>query len=373
MLLPFLSMNLSFLISVAAAVIPAIILMRYIYKQDTVEKEPKKLLISLILLGVLSGLMAMILETVGTNLLNVLGLDPEGGFYNILMAFLVVAVSEEFAKYILTKLRTWRNPAFNYRFDAVVYCVFTSLGFAAFENILYVVQLGLSVAIPRALLSIPGHMAFAVVMGVFYGRAKLCEKYNDKKGVKSNLWMAFIGAVAMHGFYDACLMVGTGLSMILFVAFVIFMYAFIFRLIKNESRTDEPVVDQPVPLDQLAAGLPNPYGPQDPYGQTPYGQPQAPYGQQTPYGQAQTPYGQTQAPYGQQTSYGQPQTPYTYDSQPQNPYGSQQDPVTRQQSPYTYGGQSQSPYTPPQDPYAQGSPFGQNPYGSSSDDDFLNP
>ena len=242
MSLPFLFQG-SFMINVAAALLPAIYLMRYIYQKDSIEKEPRKLLIHLVLLGVGSAFIAMILEGILGRLLNATMLDPSGVIYNILLAFIVVAVSEEGAKYVLTHLRTWKDPAFNYKFDAVVYCVFTSLGFAAFENVLYVLQGGLGVALMRAVLSIPGHMSFAVVMGVFYGRAKQCQHYGDTAGMKKNKLLAFVWAVVAHGFYDACLMVGTGLSTILFVAFVIFMYVFIFRLIKNEAATDEPVVD----------------------------------------------------------------------------------------------------------------------------------
>ena len=43
----------------------------------------------------------------------------------------------------------WRDPNFNYRFDGIVYAVFVSLGFAAFENISYVVGYGLTTAVAR--------------------------------------------------------------------------------------------------------------------------------------------------------------------------------------------------------------------------------
>ena len=41
---------------VLAAVLPAFFLMKYIYKQDTIEKEPPFLLLSLILRGVFAAL-----------------------------------------------------------------------------------------------------------------------------------------------------------------------------------------------------------------------------------------------------------------------------------------------------------------------------
>ena len=131
--------------------------------------------------------------------------------------------------------------SFNYRFDGVVYAVFVSLGFAAFENILYVFRYGLSVALPRALLAIPGHMGFAVFMGCFYGRAKLCESYGDEGGKTINLILGWLSATVLHGIYDSCAMIGSGASTVVFVVFVVLMYIVVLRRVDRESRTDHPL------------------------------------------------------------------------------------------------------------------------------------
>ena len=161
-------------IYVLAAVLPAFFLLRYIYRKDTIEKEPGYLLWQLLLGGVLAALASIVLETLGSAILNNT-VDQRDPKYYIIMAFLVVAAVEEGTKLFFLKRRSWRDPNFNYMFDGLVYSVFVSLGFAAFENIKYVFSYGLSVAVPRALLAIPGHMGFAVFMGIFYGRAKLAE------------------------------------------------------------------------------------------------------------------------------------------------------------------------------------------------------
>ena len=228
------------LIYVLAAILPALFLMRYIYRQDRVEREPMGLLARLILAGVVSALLASIVEGFAQGILDAL-VQSRGDLYYILLAFVVVGAVEEGTKFLLLKSRTWRNYNFNYRFDGIVYAVFVSLGFAAYENILYVFQYGLSVALPRAVMAVPGHMAFAVFMGVFYGRAKLCENWGDGVGCRANLWAGYLLAVALHGFYDACAMIGSGFSTALFVAFVIAMYFIVIRVIRKESRTDHPV------------------------------------------------------------------------------------------------------------------------------------
>lgn len=96
-------------------------------------------------------------------------------------------------------------------------------------------------ALPRALFAIPGHMCFAVFMGLFYGRAKLCEGLGDAWGMQKNLRRAYFAAVLLHGFYDACAMLNTTASMVVFLVFVFLMYRRAFRLIRQESATDAPV------------------------------------------------------------------------------------------------------------------------------------
>jgi len=225
---------------IAAAVVPAFILLRYVYRHDTIEKEPPLLLVTLFLLGVLSALGAMVLESIAQTVLDLL-VAPESPFYTVLMAFLVVAVMEEGAKLYFLKRRTWYHSAFNYRFDGVVYAVFVSLGFAAYENILYVFQYGLSVALPRALLAIPGHMSFAVFMGVFYGRAKLCEGRGNDAAGRRNLRRGYFTAVFLHGFYDACAMTGGSKALLLFAIFIVLMYLSVYRTLRRESNADAPV------------------------------------------------------------------------------------------------------------------------------------
>ena len=229
-----------FVIYIMAAILPALLLLVYIYNQDTVDKEPPSLLLNLLLMGVVAGLASIVLEQIGTTILDSF-VSTENPAYVIFLAFLVVAVVEEGTKFFLLYRKTWRNPNFNYRFDAIVYAVFVSLGFAAFENIGYVFGYGLTVAPARALLAIPGHMSFAVFMGYFYGRAKLFFDYGDKEKSRTNLWLAYLSAVFLHGFYDSCAMIGSAGSTIVFVVFIILMYLTVYRLIKNESHTDAPV------------------------------------------------------------------------------------------------------------------------------------
>ena len=119
------------------------------------------LLLRLLLGGVLSAFAAILLETAGMWILPAFA-EEGSDLYYVLLAFLVVAVSEEGAKLFFLKKYSWHQPAFNYMFDGIVYAVFVSLGFAAFENVKYVFDFGLSVAFSRAFLAVPARDDHAV-------------------------------------------------------------------------------------------------------------------------------------------------------------------------------------------------------------------
>jgi RsiW-degrading membrane proteinase PrsW (M82 family) len=224
----------------AAAVLPALYLLYCIYQADRVEKEPAGLLISLAISGIIATFLAMMAESVGYLLVS--SVFWEGSIlYNFFFYFFVVALSEEGFKYLLLKKRTWNSPAFNCRFDGVVYAVFVSLGFAAIENLLYVFQYGLSVAWARGVLAVPAHMGFAVYMGAFYGRAKICDVAGDHQGMVTNLVLSYAVPVLFHALYDATAMVNTSTSTMLFVVFVAVMYVIVYKRIKSESYRDTEI------------------------------------------------------------------------------------------------------------------------------------
>jgi RsiW-degrading membrane proteinase PrsW (M82 family) len=223
-----------------AAVLPGLFIMYYVYKKDWVEKEPIGLIIKLLVFGAIAVVPAVLLELLGSFIVYG-GIDEPSLVTRtqvFLDNFVVVAVSEELCKFLFLKKITWKHPAFDYRFDAIVYSVSVSMGFAILENIMYVFEHGLSIALTRALISIPGHACFAVTMGVFYGQAKLNERLERKSPMKTDLFMAVLLPVLMHGFFDFCLSIDSGLYTALFYVFIIVADIICLRLIKNFSKKD---------------------------------------------------------------------------------------------------------------------------------------
>lgn len=226
------------LIPVTAAVIPAVILLVKVYRADRLEKEPPRLIVSLVILGIISTTIAGFLEGLGISFLKSV-LTENSLLYNLILYFGIVAVSEEGAKYVLLKKRTWNSTYFNCSFDGVVYSVSVSLGFALWENIAYVLQYGFSTAVVRAVTAVPGHACFGVFMGVWYGAAK---RWNNRgEAAKSGYCRkkAFLIPVLMHGAYDFLTTLGGDYISLIWVVFVIILFVLAYNRVRISARNDE--------------------------------------------------------------------------------------------------------------------------------------
>ncbi len=219
-----------------AALVPAVLLFVRIYRLDRVEKEPRPLLARLILLGVLSALPAAAIELGAAYLLPQM-LARGSAAYLLIENFLVVALAEEGCKLAAVRVAAWEHPAFDYRFDAIVYCVSAALGFAALENVFYVLQSDLRTAISRALLSVPGHFFFAVSMGVFLSRAKQAERGGQPARMRDMAAMSLLVPVVLHGIWDLCLAVG-GMAVWAFYAYVLVFFIAAEYCLRQAARTD---------------------------------------------------------------------------------------------------------------------------------------
>ena len=229
------------IILLAAAVLPAAFLLYRVYKMDTIEKEPWSILRKLLLWGALSGIPAALVESLLTGVVQ--NLLQEGTLlYNFVFGFIVAALVEESFKFFFLYKFTFKNPAFNYRFDGVVYAVFVSMGFAILENVLYVFQGGLGVALSRALLALPLHAACGVYMGIAYGQQKVNSLYKPASfGAVSRACLPV--PILIHGFYDSCAFSAENypIFLLVFVVFVILVFILTLRQLKKASQEDRHV------------------------------------------------------------------------------------------------------------------------------------
>ena len=222
---------------VAAAVLPAVFLLVKVYRADRIERESPRLIGSLIIGGIISTFFALVSERVFGGLLKAL-VPVTSPAYNVILYFGVVAVSEELAKYMLLKKRTWNNPEFNCLYDGVVYAVALSLGFALWENISYVTMYGFSTALVRAVTAVPGHACFGVFMGVFYSLAKSNDYVGDEGKSKTFRVLSVVVPVLLHGAYDYIASMESADFSWTFIIFVAALFVLSFVMVSRMAKND---------------------------------------------------------------------------------------------------------------------------------------
>lgn len=184
------------MIQLALAILPAALLWLYIWKLDT-RPEPAGQLLRAVFYGICICVPVALLEVVIEQML--FGGEPTTVIGTTIQAFWVAAIPEESMKLLALWLVLRHNPYFDEHFDGIVYAVCVGLGFAAVENIFYVFsqEEWLSVAISRALLAVPGHYAFAILMGYYY------SVYHFVDHSSRTATCILLVPVLAHGIYDA--------------------------------------------------------------------------------------------------------------------------------------------------------------------------
>lgn len=229
-------------LSLTVALLPAILLLLYIWKKDP-QKEPTGQLVKAVLWGVAICIPIGFVE-LGIQEVLFGGKMPTDLWSSTAQAFLLAAVPEEAAKLFALWLILRKNPYFDEHFDGIVYAVCVGLGFAAIENVFYVLQSEeewLTVGIVRSLLAVPGHYAFAVLMGFYY------SLYHFVDHSKKTAVCILLVPVIAHGIYDAIAFSGMvsaaigGISFLVLIVFCIKMHKVAKTKIVAQIERDEMV------------------------------------------------------------------------------------------------------------------------------------
>ncbi len=174
-----------------AAMAPIIFIFTFVYLQDKYEREPLRHLVFSFVLGILAAFPAVFLEVVLES-----GLDVHSGksfFQTLEYAMVVVAAVEEGLKFLILRFYMFPKREFDEPYDGIMYAVAVSLGFAAIENVFYIFQGGMEVALLRMFTAVPGHAMFAVLMGFYAGLSKFPPERIIAKN-SDGLFLAFGGS-----------------------------------------------------------------------------------------------------------------------------------------------------------------------------------
>ena len=177
--------------------LPGLLILTYFIFSDRF-KEPKKVIITTFILGMVigypAGYLNYYIEQIFSNG-NIINDALVGGAF-------AGALVEEILKFLILYFYIFKHKEFNEPMDAIVYGIVVSLGFALNENYDYVYNLAeqfkatsWEIALARSYSAIPMHAACGVIMGFYFG-----QNYFIEQGRSFSL--ALIVPIIIHGSYN---------------------------------------------------------------------------------------------------------------------------------------------------------------------------
>lgn len=189
----------------AVAVLAGVALLWLLYfdLKDSLQKEPRHLLLASYALGGAAVLIASaafaLAEQLG--LPRVPGDAPREVFIYCLLA---VGPIEEGAKFLVARTVIFRWRAFDEKIDGLVYSAALGIGFASVESFFYWPYLDGMERLARAVTSPLTHALFAAIWGFGVSRAF----FKARSSLERFLWQALplLLSMALHGLYDGLLL-----------------------------------------------------------------------------------------------------------------------------------------------------------------------
>lgn len=180
-------------IVVILAIIPAIIWIK-IWKGKNVSNAAKKYMLLAFALGALSVFPVFLVHYIWrtfpqTDVINMIARFEIPMKEKIIILFIVVAVVEEIAKFLVVLFIDKSKNLVNSIHDAIKYGIVAGLGFAFAENIYYFYNVGLNIELYqfvalfafRSVITVCGHLMFSGIFGNFYGMSKFAKSFATQK------------------------------------------------------------------------------------------------------------------------------------------------------------------------------------------------
>lgn len=197
------------MLNLVVAAAPSLALLTYFTLRDRYDREPLSALVFAYLLGIYALLAAQAAATMVADLVSEEWLHMGGEPARLFEAFVLSGLIEELAKGVMLLAAVYHWREFDEPIDGLVYGVTIALGFATFENYLYLSSHGLAIAWPRALFAVPAHALFGGSMGYYAGRIKFAAKAcHAGRSVRLDRIACLTLPVLFHGLYNFALLHG---------------------------------------------------------------------------------------------------------------------------------------------------------------------
>ncbi len=215
-------------------ILPSLTWLAY-YLQKDQHPESKKMILKIFLWGAFITLPVFFIQIGLSSLLDKIDFSPIAA--SLIYWFLVISFTEEIFKYLVVKIKVITHYEFDEPLDAMLYMVIVALGFAAVENILYliapadnlsfndVLNKTMIVSFIRFIGATFLHTLCSAVAGYFLALS-ICDIKKRVVYIVAGLFLA----VALHGAYDFSIMTLEGSAKIIIpigilIALAVFVFA----------------------------------------------------------------------------------------------------------------------------------------------------
>jgi len=152
---------------------------------------------------------------------------------------LITGPVEESAKFITFILLTRMFKSIKEPRDGILQAVSVALGFALIENFIYAYRYGIYVLIIRSVLSMVGHMTYAVIWGFGWAATVYTSSSKNKSPDRYTIIPLLLFAAFFHGIYNFFLVIGYPLLAILVNLGTMALFFLIHGYVKDNSPYKE--------------------------------------------------------------------------------------------------------------------------------------
>ncbi len=185
------------------ALLPSFIWLLFFLKKDA-NPESNEMILKVFLYGMLAVIPAAIIQL---GFIEIIGKLPFSPFLILILSlFIAVSLVEELSKYLVVHFKVLKNSELDEPPDVMLYMIIAALGFAAFENILYILQQEtlfdmLLLNFFRFLAPVFGHALWSGTLGYF-----LALSFYEPKQRFKLLTFGFILVSILHTVFNYVMM-----------------------------------------------------------------------------------------------------------------------------------------------------------------------
>ena len=181
---------------------PGLFWLWFFYTRDKLEPEPRLLVATVFIYGILVTLLAAPLEGLVGGLTGIFFAPAVATF---VVAVIGAPIIEESSKFLVVRYSVYDNKEFDEPMDGIMYAAAAALGFASLENAFYILSAYLTSPIDavttftfRALISVPAHPLISSIWGFALGQAKFGLTRNPRATILLGLFIAMV----FHGVFN---------------------------------------------------------------------------------------------------------------------------------------------------------------------------